>query len=61
MASDLATEQRIIVMRHGEREDTQNPKWKQSAVRPYDTPITNKGKVIAHKISQQRFSGKVYN
>ena len=41
--------QRIFVMRHGEREDSRNPLWKRTAVRPYDTPITKRGEAEARR------------
>ena len=50
--------QRIFVMRHGEREDSRNPQWKKTAVRPYDTPITSRGGREVHRLSNARFSGK---
>ena len=52
-------EQRIFVMRHGERQDTRDPSWKKTAERPYDTPITSRGKLEAFRLSERRFKGKV--
>ena len=33
----------------GEREDSRNPLWKRTAVRPYDTPITKRGEAEARR------------
>ena len=51
--------QRLFVMRHGERLDTREPSWARTAVRPYDTPITGKGKLEAFRLAQKRFTNKV--
>ena len=51
--------QRLFVMRHGERLDTREPSWARTAVRPYDTPITGKGKLEAFSLAQKRFTNKV--
>lgn len=46
-------------MRHGERFDTANPYWEYNTDRPYDTPITGKGKIEAYDIAKRRYCGKV--
>ena len=51
--------QRLFVMRHGERLDSMNPSWRRTADRPYDTPITEKGKLEAYRVAQDRFLNKV--
>ena len=51
--------QRLFVMRHGERLDTREPGWARTAVRPYDTPITGKGKLEAFRLAQKLFTNKV--
>ncbi len=51
--------QRLFVMRHGERLDTQNRQWKKTAARPYDTPITPRGQREALRLASERFVGKV--
>ena len=51
--------QRLFVMRHGERLDTMDPRWKRTASRVYDTPITKKGEIAAFRIAKDRYMGKV--
>ena len=41
---DDVREQKIWVMRHGEREDEVNPAWEAESQRPYDPPLTSKGR-----------------
>ena len=55
----IITQQKLIVMRHGERLDTKDPSWKRTAVRVYDTPITKHGMMGANRIARARFIGKV--
>ena len=35
--------QRIYLIRHGQREDFEDPTWPQRAARPYDTPLSATG------------------
>lgn len=49
----------VIVMRHGARLDTADPSWERTTDRPYDTPITGKGKIEAYKVASKRCAGKV--
>lgn len=46
-------------MRHGERFDSVNPHWERTSDRPYDTPLTEKGKVEAYNIALMRYGKKV--
>lgn len=54
------SEQRVFVMRHGERLDTREPRWKKTAARPYDTPLSPRGHTETHRLAKQRLSDKVY-
>ena len=54
-----AANQRLFVMRHGERLDTMDPSWKRTAIRVYDTPITKKGEFVAFRVAKDRFLGHV--
>lgn len=47
-------------MRHGERLDSTDMSWRLKTDRPYDTPITERGKTEAHHISLKRYSDKVH-
>lgn len=38
-----AAGQKIFLVRHGQREDFENPAWSESAVRPHDTPLSATG------------------
>ncbi|KAF8065954.1 Slc25a24 [Scenedesmus sp. PABB004] len=38
----------IIVMRHGHRQDEEDPCWSQAAARPWDPPLSVKGRVQAN-------------
>ena len=51
----------IIVMRHGARLDTADPSWERTlgVDRPYDTPLTGKGKIEAYHIATKQFRDKV--
>jgi len=40
----LVVPQSMWVMRHGEREDEVNNKWELTSDRPYDPPLTSKGR-----------------
>ena len=57
----LAQKQCIIVMRHGARLDSANPNWEltEGRERPYDTPLTDRGKVEVHEIACKRFKDMV--
>ncbi|XP_019855017.1 PREDICTED: uncharacterized protein LOC100637194 isoform X1 [Amphimedon queenslandica] len=51
--------QHVFVMRHGERLDSVDSTWLlNNRDRPYDTPLTGKGKVEAHQLSLKRYSDK---
>jgi hypothetical protein len=52
-------EQHVFVMRHGIRLDSVDLNWEKTTDRPYDTPITNRGKEEAYKCSQNRYTNKV--
>ena len=56
----IVTKQKLIIMRHGERQDSKDPSWKKKAVRVYDTPITKRGMMEANRIARARFVGKVH-
>lgn len=47
-------------MRHGERLDSTDMSWRLKTDRPYDTPITERGKTEARHISLKRYSDKVH-
>ena len=53
------SEQRVFIMRHGERLDTRDPSWKRSAPRPYDTPLTRHGHSETLRLVKQRLTDKV--
>ena len=57
----IITQQKLIVMWHGERQDTKDPSWKRTAVRVYDTPITKHGMMEANGIARRRFIEKYAN
>lgn len=44
--------QSLIVMRHSERQDDTDPAWVNSADRPWDPPITERGKEIAFEVGR---------
>ena len=50
--------QSIIVIRHGERLDCVDYTWAETAARPYDPPLTEKG-VEQARDAGKRFVGKV--
>ena len=54
----MLTPQRIIVVRHGERLDNVDYRWTDTADRPYDPPLTEKGEEQARETGK-RFVGKV--
>ena len=56
-----ATEQRVFVMRHGERLDQTNPaKWnKIKGDRGYDPPLTERGIKECNDIASKRLKDKV--
>ena len=56
--SAQAFQQRIIVIRHGERLDNVDYTWTDTAARPYDPPLTEKGVEEARETGK-RFMGKV--
>ncbi len=35
--------QRVVVMRHGWRLDSEDPEWHQRAACPWDTPLSDRG------------------
>ena len=47
-----SSKQRVIVVRHGERLDNVDYTWTETAARPYDPPLTEKG------VEQARDTGK---
>ena len=47
-------EQKIWVMRHGEREDEVNDAWAAESERPYDPPLTSKGRGQVRLVADQR-------
>lgn len=60
MAINIDSEQqRVFIMRHGERLDSQDRNWKRTAARPYDTPLTARGHGEAHRLVKLRLSRKV--
>ncbi len=58
--ADIIGRQHLFVMRHGERLDSHNKQWKETAARPYDTPITPRGRREAMSVARERFTGKVW-
>lgn len=54
--------QRVIVMRHGARLDSADPNWEVNAGkdRPYDTPLTERGRQEAYRIACNRYKNMVY-
>lgn len=54
-----AIHQTIIVIRHGERIDLVDYSWTDTAARPYDPPLTDKGVEQAREVGKE-FVGKVY-
>ncbi|KAI5430448.1 hypothetical protein KIW84_034869, partial [Lathyrus oleraceus] len=44
--------QNVIVMRHSERLDNVEPLWISTATRPWDSPLTQPGRVLAFKTGQ---------
>jgi len=44
-----AREQRMWVMRHGERADEVDDDWERTSDRPYDPPLTSKGRSQAYE------------
>ena len=45
--------QSIIVIRHGERADLADYTWTESAARPYDPPLTERGLKHVDKVGKQ--------
>lgn len=56
---DGSQEQRVFIMRHGDRQDSVNRDWWRTAKRPYDTPLSNRGHEEAPKLIRQRIVNKV--
>ena len=52
-------EQRMFIIRHGERLDNVDHTWEWTAERPYDPPLTEDGEEEASSAGQERFRGKV--
>ena len=48
-------------MRHSARFDTANPSWEfnEGKERPYDTPLTEAGKVQAYEVAAEKYKNKV--
>jgi broad specificity phosphatase PhoE len=44
-----AHEQKMWVMRHGEREDEVNENWERVSDRPFDPPLTGRGRAQAYE------------
>ena len=57
----MSGNQYVIVMRHGERLDNVDYTWdrKEGKDRPYDPPLTSRGKKEVHQIVSERFKSKV--
>ncbi|XP_051129243.1 uncharacterized protein LOC127250127 [Andrographis paniculata] len=45
--------QNVIVMRHGDRLDNSSPLWAASALRPWDPPLDDNGKVRAFRTGEK--------
>lgn len=58
-AEGSAKEQRLFIIRHGERRDNVDYRWLDTAVRPYDPPLTAQGTLEASSAARERFVGKV--
>ena len=52
--------QHLFVMRHGHRLDTADRKWRLTAERPFDTPITGVGEAAAYQRGKIHLRGKVF-
>lgn len=50
---------RIYVMRHGHREDMQNPQWTKTAERPHDPPLSSLGRQQAQHVTESKLKGKI--
>ncbi|GLC34494.1 hypothetical protein PLESTB_001255200 [Pleodorina starrii] len=48
----------FIVMRHGRREDTDNPLWQVQARFPFDTPLSASGKEIMEAANRLKQAGR---
>lgn len=59
MAKCVFKQQRVFIMRHGDRLDGLDRKWKLTADRPYDTPLTSHGLSEARELTKRRLSQKV--
>lgn len=60
-ASCEELEQSVFLMRHGARQDSAFPNWRNTAIRPYDTPLSSHGHLEAAQIATHRLKGKVKN
>ena len=59
MACSDGVEQCIFLMRHGERQDGVDRNWKKTALRPYDTPLSQHAHYETPKLIKERLTGKV--
>ena len=50
--------ERLLVVRHGEREDT-DPAWRSTAARPFDPGLTEKGRSQAMRLAQRLAADKI--
>ena len=50
--------ERLLVVRHGEREDT-DPAWRTTAARPFDPGLTEKGRSQAMRLAQRLAADKI--
>lgn len=44
--------QNVVIMRHGERLDNVDPMWASTAVRPWDAPLAESGRVRVFQMGQ---------
>ena len=58
---DKGVGQCVYVMRHGERLDSIDRQWRNTAQRPYDTPLSQHGHHEAMRLVKQRLQDKVYH
>lgn len=49
----------IYVMRHGHREDMQNPQWRKTAERPHDPPLSAYGRQQAEHVTKSKLKGNI--
>ena len=59
VGAEPSSVQRIVIIRHGERLDNVDYTWTETAARPYDPPLTEKGAEQARNAGKQLL-GKVW-